>query len=483
MQESSWPDKNFCNMPNSFEAVTVEDSGLPETGNSDALEAGGSDLAAYPQGEGRRLKAALVLMIVWTSTIALHLISGGYWLVVGVTSLMGVHAARLLLARPLLLPEPLPSVGSNSDYPFVSLLVAAKNEAAVIGSLVKALCELDYPTERYEVWVIDDNSADQTPQILDELNPHYAHLNVLRRPPGSTGGKSGVLNQVLPFTKGEIIGAFDADAQVPQDLLRRMLPLFEQERVGAVQVHKAIANPNVNFWTRGEHAEMALDAFLQQQRIAIGGIGELRGNGQFVRRTSLKRCGGWNENTITDDLDLTFRLHLDHWDIEFLILPAVEEEGLTRARALWHQRNRWAEGGYQRYLDYWPLLIRNRLGFRKTLDLTMFWFNQYLLPTAAVPDMLMATARNQLPLLLPVTSLAMTLSMIGMVRGLNRIRRYQEQPLQPIVLLIQTLRGTIYMLHWFLVIASMAVRVSIRPKRLKWVKTVHQGSSESDLDT
>jgi 1,2-diacylglycerol 3-beta-glucosyltransferase len=72
---------------------------------------------------------------------------------------------------------------------------------------------------------------------------------------------------------------------------------------------------------------MALDAYVQQQRIAFGGIGELRGNGQFVRRTALERCGGWNEETITDDLDLTFRLHLDQWDIEILTCAAVEEEG------------------------------------------------------------------------------------------------------------------------------------------------------------
>lgn len=75
------------------------------------------------------------------------------------------------------------------------------------------------------------------------------------------------------------------------------------------------------------------------------GVGELRGNGQFVRRQALASCGGWNEATITDDLDLTFRLHLNHWDIGILPVPAVREEGVTRAIALWHQRNRWAEGG------------------------------------------------------------------------------------------------------------------------------------------
>ncbi|NJO52759.1 MAG: glycosyltransferase family 2 protein, partial [Leptolyngbyaceae cyanobacterium RM2_2_4] len=87
-----------------------------------------------------------------------------------------------------------------------------------------------------------------------------------------------------------------------------------------------------------------------------------------------------------DDLDLTFRLHLDQWDIDFLAFPPVGEEGVTRPVGLWHQRNRWAEGGYQRYLDYWRLILLNRMGTRKTIDLFMFWVTQYVMPTAAVPD-------------------------------------------------------------------------------------------------
>lgn len=120
---------------------------------------------------------------------------------------------------------------------------------------------------------------------------------------------------------------FDADAQVAPDLLRRVVPLFAQAQVGAVQVRKAIANAATNFWTRSQATEMVLDAFFQEQRSALGGLGELRGNGQFVRRSALARCGNWNEETITDDLDLTLRLHLDQWNIVCLLDPAVEEEG------------------------------------------------------------------------------------------------------------------------------------------------------------
>jgi 1,2-diacylglycerol 3-beta-glucosyltransferase len=360
--------------------------------------------------------------------------------------------------------------------------VAAKNEEAVIARLVRNLCNLDYPVDRYEVWVIDDRSTDKTPLMLEQLAKEYSQLKVLRRGAGAGGGKSGALNQVLPLTKGEFVAVFDADAQVTPDLLRRVLPLFERQMVGAVQVRKAIANASLNFWTKGQAAEMALDSYFQQQRTAITGIGELRGNGQFVRRAALDRCGGWNEETITDDLDLTLRLHLDHWDIDFLNIPAVQEEGVTSAIALWHQRNRWAEGGYQRYLDYWRLIVSNRMGVLKTFDMFGFWIIQYILPTAGVPDCLMAIARHRPPVFSPLTGMALTLSLIGMTTGLRRIRRDEEQQQNFLLALSQTIRGTIYMFHWLIVMPSTTARISVRPKRLKWVKTVHQGSTDESFE-
>jgi 1,2-diacylglycerol 3-beta-glucosyltransferase len=230
-------------------------------------------------------------------------------------------------------------------------------------------------------------------------------------------------------------------------------------------------------------AEMALDSYLQQQRITTGGIGELRGNGQFARRSALKYCGAWNEHTITDDLDLTVRLHLDGWKIGLLLDPAVSEEGVTRAIALWHQRNRWAEGGYQRYLDYWRFLLRSRMGWSKKLDLVYFMFMQYLLPTAAVPDFLIAAARHQLPLLAPLTGLALSFSFWGMFVGLYRTRRQEKFSFaQLLEILGQTVKGTLYMMHWFAIIPSITARMSVRPKRLKWVKTVHQGIPEESFE-
>lgn len=457
----------------------------------DALSAFLSDLSDDPEEsvetlpatslpslfQGRRRKAAAVLVTIWSSTIALHLVSWGAWFVLGLTTLFGIHALRIVLARPRQQAE---SVRDEvlATAPFISLLVAAKNEEAVIGNLVKILCNQEYPSDKYEVWVIDDDSSDNTPKILSQLKQEYDCLRVLHRQPGATGGKSGALNQVLPLTKGEILAVFDADARVAPDLLKQVLPLFVEKKVGAVQVRKAIANASENFWTLGQQAEMALDAYVQQQRLAVGGLGELRGNGQFVRREALQRCGGWNEETITDDLDLTFRLHLDRWEIEFLPDPAVDEEGVTTALALWHQRNRWAEGGYQRYLDYWRPILSNRMGTQKTFDLFMYLLIQYLLPAAQVPDLFMAIARNRLPVFSPLTGLAMSMSMLWMYQGIKRFRPDERlRPSTLFMLLLQTMRGTIYMFHWLVVMPSITARMSVRPKKLKWVKTVHQGKS------
>lgn len=468
MPANSWPENDSYN---ELDAIGSLLSDLSDT-EGEAQENLDTNLnSCY---KGRRRKAAVVLTIVWSGTIALNIASWGSLFVIGLTTIFGIHALRVVLARPRSEPEAM-SNDTIANCPIVSLLVAAKNEEAVIGNLVKMLCSQDYPDECYEVWVIDDNSTDQTSVLLEHLVLEYDHLKVLRRSAEAGGGKSGVLNQVLPLTRGEILAVFDADAQVPSDLLRRVLPLFKREAVGAVQVRKAIANFNTNFWTQGQAAEMALDSYFQQQRIALGGIGELRGNGQFVRRTALDRCGGWNEETLTDDLDLTLRLHLDRWDIEFLGYPAVQEEGVTSALALWHQRNRWAEGGYQRYLDYWQLIVRNRMGTGKTFDLVMFLLIQYILPIAGIPDLIMAIARNRAPVLSPVTGLTMSMFVWAMSTGLRRVRADEIRVSTLLAILLQTLRGTIYMLHWLIVMASTTARISVRPKRLKWIKTVHQG--------
>ncbi len=430
----------------------------------------------YIQGfSGRRIKAALVLLSVWLVVIGLYLVPWGSRLVAIFLGLLCIQALRLISARPAEIPEPL--AGDPATWPTVALLAAAKDEEGVIERLVHDLCNVDYPRDRYEVWIIDDNSQDRTPEILRRLQQTYSQLRVFRRSPDATGGKSGALNQVFLRTQADFLAIFDADAQVPPDLLRRSLPRFQNPEVGAVQVRKIIANATQNWLTRGQSVEMMLDAYFQQQRTAIGGIGELRGNGQLLRRAALERCGGFNEETITDDLDLTLRLNLDQWDVDFLLHPGVLEEGVTTPLSLWHQRNRWAEGGYQRYLDYWRLIADNRMGTNRTIDLLGFLIIQYLLPMAILPDLLMALLQQRLPLLAPMGILSIGLPSLALWTGIRR-SYFAEHGHYPSAFktLVQSVWGMLYMLHWMIVMTGVTVRMSVRAKRLKWVKTIHHGA-------
>jgi len=508
MPDSSWPNNDYYEETKIYDNQTSDneqqnDRVVKKQESSDANQIKqGTEVVETTKftnqniydGRGRRSKAAFMLSLIWTTTIILHLLSWGYWIILGLTGLLSVQLLRILFAKPKLAPKPL-SEENLTEWPYISLLVAAKNEEAVISKLVKNICALDYPTNNYELWVIDDNSTDKTPLLLEQLTQEYQQLKVIRRSPDAGGGKSGALNTAIPFVKGEILGVFDADALVTPDLLRQVVPLFARKEVGAVQVRKAIANAGLNFWTKGQSAEMAVDGFFQEQRIAIGGIGELRGNGQFLRLNALEECGGWNEETITDDLDLTIRLHLNQWDIDFLAFPAVTEEGVTNPIALWHQRSRWAEGGYQRYLDYWKLILRNRMRFGKTWDLWQFLVTQYLISVAAVPDFLMSIILRRLPITTPLTVFTVMVSLLGMFIGLRRTRKRQmslaneekvmelglrkEHPLSLLLTFLESVRGTFYMLHWFVVMGVTIARMSVLPKRLKWVKTIHKGDGES----
>jgi 1,2-diacylglycerol 3-beta-glucosyltransferase len=409
--------------------------------------------------DGRRVKAALVLTTIWVVVFTIHA-TDAWWIACVAALVLLPHALKLLTAKPVSIPV------VTDALPTVSLLVSAQNEESVVAQLAANLCQLDYPPDLYEVWVIDDRSTDRTPQLLDELAQQYPQLRVLHRISGG-GGKSGALNQVLPLTKGELVGVFDADAQVEPGFLRLVANYFRRSQVGAIQLRKVVANTDTNWLTQGQSIEMALDAYLQQQRITIGGIGELRGNGQFVRRQALADCGGWNEETITDDLDLTLRLHLKGWDIDLANSPVVLEEGVTSLKALWHQRNRWAEGGYQRYLDYWRLVNTDRLGGKKW-DLVALALMQYLLPSAVLPDFIGAVIWHQLPLLGPLTAIGLLLQTVGIVVGLRRT----SQPGFGKLWL-----GLVYMLHWMVVMPAVTLRMSFQPKQLKWVKTLRQADN------
>ncbi|MFM7675022.1 MAG: glycosyltransferase, partial [Synechococcus sp.] len=241
----------------------------------------------------------------------------------------------------------------------------------------------------------------------------------------------------------------------------------------AVQLRKTEVNAGVNWLTRAQAMEMALDATIQEGRLARGGVAELRGNGQLLRRDAVHSAGGFNEATITDDLDLSFRLLLAGQPVGVLWDPPVCAEAVLTMRALWRQRQRWAEGGLQRFFDYGDQLLSQKLNRTQKIDLAAFFVLQYVLPVMAVADLIGTLISGTPPAMWPFSVVALGLSGFSMLQG---CRRASEGPALPPPTLINLALGIVYLIHWFVVIPWVTLKMAVLPKSLVWAKTAHGAS-------
>ncbi|MCX5957376.1 MAG: glycosyltransferase family 2 protein, partial [Cyanobacteria bacterium] len=199
----------------------------------------------------------------------------------GLAGLLGVYVVRTVFLRPqggpaftpagLEGPSVAPLAQVPGPPPAVDVVVAARDEEAVIARLVERVLGLRWPTDQLRLWVIDDGSEDRTPQRLAELQALHPQLRVLRRCRDAGGGKSGALNLVLQQLQGRWLLVLDADADLQPDLLERLIPYAESGGWAAVQLRKAEVNAEANWLTRAQAMEMAFDAFIQEGRLARGG--------------------------------------------------------------------------------------------------------------------------------------------------------------------------------------------------------------------
>lgn len=364
-------------------------------------------------------------------------------------------------------------------WPKVSILVPAHNEESVIGKTIENLLKLDYPS--YEVLVIDDRSTDDTGNILRQLKSSTAsnRFSYFSRLNGDRPGKAAVLNDAFPQSQGDILCIFDADAIVEPDFLIRLIPYFT-EGVGAIQARKVLLNPHQNWLTLCQRYEYLLDAYLQSQRDSLQGAVELRGSGMLLRREALETLDGWNEASLTEDLDFCTRMHAAGWDIRYVPQVQLWEEGLTSLAPLLRQRLRWTEGSIIRYLENaGGLLLNHRVAFRTKLDMMQFVF-EFLAPVWLLAENLLLISRwaagqlSGVPVLFSSSAL-LVLSAYFFWATYQGITRFGPASFR------QALKGTIltylYLsLLWLPIVFVLIGRILIRRERnLAWEKTPHYG--------
>ena len=338
------------------------------------------------------MKERIALLTIIFSLVAFLIVFQNYfntlWAVIFLIGFMSLYSIYMYLVTKYRKRKERknPPVINYSYHPFVSILIPCHNEESVIEATVNNVFNLNY--KDFEIILIDDRSKDKTPEIIQKISTENSKVKFLIRDESAIPGKSAVLNDAMTLANGEAILVFDADAKIEPDFLDKMILKLEPADVGAVQAQKVIINAKQNFLTKCQYNEYILDTHLQVGRDAVRGAVELRGNGELIKLQALKSINFWNVETITDDLDMSTRLHVKGWDIRFCSDAKVYEEGVIDFYALIRQRRRWVEGSIRRYLEYIKDVFTSRdMSLRVGFDLIAY-ISEFLLPFWLVSEIL-----------------------------------------------------------------------------------------------
>jgi len=239
-----------------------------------------------------------------------------------------------------------------------------KNEERVVGRLLNALLSLDYPPEKREIIVVDDGSVDRTVEICAEYAKRDpAHIRVLQKP--VSNGKPAALNYALKHARGEIIATFDADNVPGSDVLLEAVAYFEDPSVAGVQGTVCAINADENMLTKFISYEEAVrfEAYIRGKDVLRLFV-NLAGTCQLVRRDALEEVGGWNEESLTEDMEVSVRLMEKGYNIRYAPEARSWQEHPAKFTQLIGQRVRWCRGNMEIALRYGKLVTRlNRRNF------------------------------------------------------------------------------------------------------------------------
>jgi cellulose synthase/poly-beta-1,6-N-acetylglucosamine synthase-like glycosyltransferase len=237
---------------------------------------------------------------------------------------------------------------SLTSYPFVTIQLPIYNEQYVTNRLIDNIVQMDYPLDRFEIQVLDD-STDETSALIARKVHYYqtqkvqiVHLQRKNR----FGFKAGALRDALPQAKGAFIAIFDADFLPKPDFLKQMLPYFANPKVAVVQGRWEHINNDYSLLTRLQALQLNVHFTIEQVGRQNGNfLLQFNGTAGLWRRTAIEDAGGWEADTLTEDLDLSYRAQLRGWQIEYVEKVGVPSELPVEMNGLKAQQFRWMKGG------------------------------------------------------------------------------------------------------------------------------------------
>ena len=308
-----------------------------------------------------------------------------YLIVAAWLAVYGFNALYLtLVSRLRNKPAPEINPGPGFDWPAVTVQLPVYNERYVAERLINAVAALDYPSDRLQIQVLDD-SDDITTEIISRaitrVRAGDVDIQHIRRP-DRQGYKGGALQYGLKYSDGEFIAIFDADFLPEANTLKRIIPHFaSRPRIGCIQARWGHINPNSSWLTRSQAAGIDGHFLIQQEtRSAEGLFLNFNGTGGVWRRDCIEGAGGWQGDTLTEDLDLSYRAQLRGWRILYLPHVSVPGELPVHISAFKRQQFRWAKGSIQTAQKLLGQLWRSRQPLRIKITGTIHLTNYMVHP-------------------------------------------------------------------------------------------------------
>lgn len=238
-----------------------------------------------------------------------------------------------------------------ANHPSVTIQLPIYNERYVVTRLINAVSSIKWPINKLQILVLDD-SSDETSELIDEnvnrLDSAGYHIQVVRRN-GREGFKAGALQNALRYTRGKYVAIFDADFLPPPNFLIETVPILEEDLcLGLIQARWGHINRDYNKLT--ETFAIGIDGHHmveQTGRSALGLLLNFNGSCGVLRTEAIKDAGGWTADTLSEDMDLSYRMQLKGWKATYLRDLVVPGEIPPNISALRNQQARWAKGSIQ----------------------------------------------------------------------------------------------------------------------------------------
>lgn len=258
---------------------------------------------------------------------------------------------------------------AKKDYS-ISVLVPAYNEEKTIEDTINSIFEIDYPIE--EVIAINDGSTDRTKEIIQRLLKKYPKLKLLDK---KNSGKGSSLNHGIKMAKGELIVVVDADSYPAKDSFKKIVGYFDEEKVGAATCVIVPRNKNT-LLEKMQFIEYNVIAFTRKLLEYVDGIYVTPGPLAMYRKTALEKIGGFDENNLTEDIELTWRIIHAGYERKMCLSTYVTTTAPNKWKLWYRQRRRWGVGGIQCMAKYKKEFLKK--GTLGMFILPFFVFNFFI---------------------------------------------------------------------------------------------------------